>query len=54
MLLEAETDYLEFENQKRSSPSVHDRECNIFKADFQDAGCDGMDWIHVMQDRVRW
>jgi len=25
--------------------------CNIFKVDFQDTGCDGMDWIYV---RVQW
>jgi hypothetical protein len=33
--------------------SKYSREDNI-KKDFKKVGCEGVDWIHIVQDRVHW
>jgi hypothetical protein len=41
------------EGKRSLGGSRHRWEDNI-KMDFQEVGCEGMDWIGVVQDRDRW
>jgi hypothetical protein len=41
------------ESDHIEDPGVYERKNNI-KTDFKDMGLEGVDWIHLAQDRVRW